>query len=316
LAPLRPELADDWLYIEAVVNAPPKAEPRITLQAKDAASAEVFAKLWRDLPIAVTQFGGNERSKAEASGAAQLVVTAMPVEVNGNRATIHIPSDEQEIKKLRDMFVDAAEKSMEVSHRKRRADQFKQISLAMLNFTDVNHHLPAVAAIRSKDGKPLLSWRVAVLPYIDPVLSKEFHLDEPWDSPHNSSLISRMPSVFADPDPKSQSLVKEGKTTYLAPVGAETIFFNTEGAKYSDIADGTANTILLVDVAPSRAVEWTRPADWEVDVSKPRRGLERDDRNFVTVAFADGHIQIINLKKASDKELRALLTRSAGDSAE
>jgi prepilin-type processing-associated H-X9-DG protein len=315
LAPLRAELADEWLYIEAAINAPPDARPRIAVQAKDAASAEVFAKLWRDLPIAVTQFGGNEQSRQDAKAAAQLLVNSMPVDVQGTRATIRVPSDEQQLTKLRDMFADAAEKSMQVSQRRRRADQFKQISLAMLNYMDVNRHLPAVAAISSKEGKPLLSWRVAVLPYIDEALYKEFHLDEPWDSPHNRSLIGKMPNLFADPDPRSL-LAKEGKTTYQVPVGAETIFFNSEGAKYWDIADGTANTILLVDVAPSHAVEWTRPEDWQVDIHNSRGGLERDDRDFVTVAFADGHVSIINLKSTSDKQFGAKLTRAAGDSAE
>ena len=52
----------------------------------------------------------------------------------------------------------------------------------------------------SKDGKPLLSWRVLILPYLEQeALYKEFHLDEPWDSPHNRTLIARMPAVYRCP---------------------------------------------------------------------------------------------------------------------
>ena len=56
------------------------------------------------------------------------------------------------------------------------------------------------AAITDKDGRPLLSWRVAILPFLDrSSLYAKFHLDEPWDSPHNLSLLDAMPNVYACP---------------------------------------------------------------------------------------------------------------------
>ena len=76
-----------------------------------------------------------------------------------------------------------------------------------------NKHFPP-AAICDKDGRPLLSWRVAILPYIDQEdLYKQFHLDEPWDSPHNRSLIEKMPGTYMDLGPKADQLNHEGKTT-------------------------------------------------------------------------------------------------------
>src|SRR5438132_522263 len=42
----------------------------------------------------------------------------------------------------------------------------------------------------SKAGKPLLSWRVLILQYIEETpLYLQFKLDEPWDSEHNKKLI-------------------------------------------------------------------------------------------------------------------------------
>src|SRR5262249_54155708 len=70
-------------------------------------------------------------------------------------------------------------------------NNLKQIALAMHNYNDAyNGKLPA-HAIYSKDGKkPLLSWRVAILPFIEQDnLYQQFHLDEPWDSEHNKKLI-------------------------------------------------------------------------------------------------------------------------------
>jgi len=311
LAPLRGELADRWLRIE-LDEKPPR--PRVSLVAKDAEAAEIFAKLWRDLPTAVTEFGGNEQSRELAKGYAQLLVDTLPVKVEGATATIELPNDEKQIAKLSSMFGEAADRSMAVNRRKERMDQFKQLALAMHLYADQNKHLPAGAAIRDKDGKPLLSWRVAILPYIEEQpLYEEFHLDEPWDSAHNRSLISKMPTLFADSDPKLQQLVQGGKTMIQVPVGPETMFFNNDGAKFAEIKDGTSNTIMIVEVDPAHAVEWTKPADWEVDLKNPSQGLARADRDFFTAAYADGHVEIITPKKAGEKRLRAQLTRASGE---
>ena len=58
----------------------------------------------------------------------------------------------------------------------------------------------APAASHDKNGKPLLCWRVHILPYLgEEKLYKEFHLDEPWDSPHNKKLLSQMPKIYRAP---------------------------------------------------------------------------------------------------------------------
>jgi RNA polymerase sigma factor (sigma-70 family) len=87
----------------------------------------------------------------------------------------------------------------------RHFGNLKRIGLAMHNYQSAEEHFPA-ASIQAKDGKPLLSWRVALLPYLVDYdgrtredLYKAFRLDEPWDSPHNKALLSRMPAVFASP---------------------------------------------------------------------------------------------------------------------
>ena len=45
-------------------------------------------------------------------------------------------------------------------------NNLKQIGLAMHNYLSAKGTFPA-RAIRDKDGKPLLSWRVAILPYLE-----------------------------------------------------------------------------------------------------------------------------------------------------
>ncbi len=143
-------------------------------------------------------------------------------------------------------------------------------------------------------------------------LYKQFHLDEPWDSPHNRPLVEKMPAVYADPDPKLTQLAGEGKTTFQVPVGPETIFYHNEGTTIREISDGTSKTIALVEVTPQRAVVWTKPEDWEVDLAHPRQGVERTDRDFFLAAWCDGSVQSVPTS-IDEKKLRALLTRAGGE---
>jgi RNA polymerase sigma factor (sigma-70 family) len=81
------------------------------------------------------------------------------------------------------------------SQRMRSLNNLKQILLAIHQYNDVHGYLPA--DIRDKDGKPLLSWRVVILPYLEQEqLFKQFKVDEPWDSEHNLKLLAKMPAVY------------------------------------------------------------------------------------------------------------------------
>src|SRR5262249_27690932 len=55
------------------------------------------------------------------------------------------------------------------------------LHLALHLYHDAHGGLPP-AVLYSKDGKPLHSWRVLILPHIEESkLYEEFRLDEPWD---------------------------------------------------------------------------------------------------------------------------------------
>jgi len=90
----------------------------------------------------------------------------------------------------------AVESAREAARRAQCTNNLKQIALAMHEYHDMNNTFPA-PAIADKQGKPLLSWRVAILPYLDqkPLYSK-FKLDEPWDGPNNKALLKEMPSTY------------------------------------------------------------------------------------------------------------------------
>jgi hypothetical protein len=86
---------------------------------------------------------------------------------------------------------------------------------------------PAVS--RDPEGQPLLSWRVLLLPYIEEgeieegELCKQFHLDEPWDSPHNLALLPKMPRTYKAPADAFPGNVPH-TTFYQAFTGPDTAF--------------------------------------------------------------------------------------------
>jgi hypothetical protein len=161
-----------------------------------------------------------------------------------------------------------------------------------------------------KEGKPLLSWRVHLLPFLgEEKLYKEFKLDEPWDSPHNKKLLARMPAVYR---PASEKLAGQQRTTYLAPLGEQTMFPGRRGVRVAEVADGTSRTVLLVDVADEKAVEWTRPADLPVEEKDPHRGLSTRHGGQLLLGMADGSVHFLP-GTAAPQSLWALFTRAGGE---
>ena len=142
-------------------------------------------------------------------------------------------------------------------------NRLRMISLAIHNYHDAHVQLPPAAT--RDDGKPLLSWRVALLPYIgEDELYNEFHLDEPWDSEHNKALIERMPAIYG-----TSPTLDPGHTTILAVSGPDAMFGPEMGVKLHDVRDGLSNTVMIVIAAESKAVPWTKPSDLDPAAEDP-----------------------------------------------
>jgi hypothetical protein len=178
--------------------------------------------------------------------------------------------------------------------RRRDSNHMKQILLAMHNYHDAYKSFPPGNAVRDAEGKSKLSWRVYILPFLgQEALYKEFRLDEPWDSPHNKTLIEKMPDVFTSQPvgPSAGNDVQPGNTTFLAPVGEDTVFGGAKAVGFWDIQDGTSNTVILVQVKPELAVPWTAPMDYAYDPAAPAQGLNIGMDNRILAAFADGSVR-------------------------
>jgi hypothetical protein len=189
------------------------------------------------------------------------------------------------------------------------ANNLKQIGLALYNYYDTHKTFPTPASYDT-GGRPLLSWRVHLLPYLEhQALYKEFRLDEPWDSEHNKKLIPRMPAVYRGTLSKVD---KAGKTVYLAPLGNDTMFPGTTGVRINDVTDGTSNTIFVVEADDANAVEWTRPADLKIDPKYPGMALERGHPGGFLLLFVDGSVHLVPVTIRPDS-LWALFTRNGGE---
>lgn len=303
-------LADGVKWGGLLAKLPPTPEFALTIEAM---TPEVAATLEESATKGLTLLKGlcmaeMVKGTPEAAMAMPLLGMLQPKREDA-RVTISM-SDAKNMKAaFAQALLPAVRASQEAARRATRVNNFKQIALGMLNYESAKGTLPP-PAIYDLRGKPLLSWRVLILPFMEQQeLYSQFHLDEPWDSEHNRALIAKMPDVYRDPE----SGAPEGHTTFVVPVTEGTAFADRGGTKVREIIDGTANTILAVDVIPELAVPWTKPDDWQVDLTDPLRGVRRNPEEgrggAFTAAFGDGHVQMINAN-VDPGVLKAMLTIS------
>jgi hypothetical protein len=308
-------LADGLKWIGVTLKLPP--EPTIAV-AVETSGEDVTTTLKQSIEKAgvlaqaflMKETLSNAPAHSERAKALLPLLPLLSPKVDGTRITLSFGDDEQEIAFVRNLLPAMTQQMRSEMSRNSRMNRFKQIMLGMNNHESARGAYPTAASYDA-NGKPLLSWRVQILPYMDQVdLWKQFRLDEPWDSEHNRKLIDQMPDVYSDPDPAVRAAVGDnGRTTFVVPTGDGLLFGGKVATKHRDIKDGTSNTIMVVEVAPERAVVWTKPDDWEVDLKDPLRGVKRSDRDWFTTAWCDGSGRI--LSNSIDAEaFRKLLTPS------
>jgi hypothetical protein len=203
------------------------------------------------------------------------------------------------------------------------ASNLKQLALAMQAYEAANGCFPP-AYVADKRGKPLYSWRVLLLPYLDEQdLADQFHFDEPWNSPSNRMVTDLTIGLFQCP---AQPAVRDPTTNYMMVVGPHTISSGREPVKLAEITDGLADTILLVEVADSR-VWWAEPEDLRFDQinfkinSSKRQGISSYHPGGVNAAFCGEHPETQDgvvrfLKDSMNPQLvKAMLTIDAAEDA-
>lgn len=187
-------------------------------------------------------------------------------------------------------------------------NNLRVVMLAMHNYHAAYNRLPA-PAITSADGKPLLSWRVAILPFLnEQALYEQFRLDEPWDSEHNLPLSKRLPKAYATAGQR----LAPGLTVVHATVGEEIGLRPKDKTAFRDFLDGLSNTILIIESNADSAVPWSKPADVEIDMEDPLAKFIGSPRKSFGVGLGDGAVR--RVADSLDVELfKALLTRAGAE---
>lgn len=207
------------------------------------------------------------------------------------------------------LLLPAVQSARQAARRMSASNNLKQIGLAMHNYHSVYGKLPA-ASSSDQDGNPLLSWRVAILPFIEEQeLYERFHLDEPWDSPHNIELMDEMPDLFKDPSID----LPPGQTIYHAPVEATALYQSpTDQPRFRDVLDGLSNTLMAFEGAGDSAVPWTQPVKTNIDLSDPLASTGDTLPGGFHVLMGDGSVQFLT-NGIDPAVLSKMITRSAKD---
>jgi hypothetical protein len=205
------------------------------------------------------------------------------------------------------LLLPAVQAAREAARRMTASNHLKQIGLAVHNYHAAYKKIPG--PIRDKNGKALLSWRVAILPFIEEqALYERFHLDEPWDSDHNIQLVGEIGDVFSDPSLP----LPEGQTVFRMMAGDETGVKLEGDTRFRDFLDGLSNTIMCMEVSPEHAVVWSNPEPFQPDMENPVAQMGKAHPGGCHVLMYDG--AVIFFTHSIDADLfRAMLTRAGGE---
>ena len=197
------------------------------------------------------------------------------------------------------------------ANRIRSMNNLKQMGLAFHNFHDTNGHFPA-NIVDKNTGKPLLSWRVALLPYIEQnALYKAFKQDEPWDSEHNIKLAKSLVPVYSLANQTKRDPQGNCLTPYQAFTGKSTLFEAGKKLKFTDVTDGTSNTLLFVEA--KNQVIWSKPDDIPFDPAKELPAANTFLGGLFPggfhAAFCDGSVRFFK-DTIDSKTIQAMITRA------
>ncbi len=194
----------------------------------------------------------------------------------------------------------------------------KAISLALHSYHADHGSFPP-ARILDDTGRPMHSWRVAVLPYLDEQeLYDAYDFSKPWNSPGNLELGRNAPSFFrcnqcqsrvaerksSATARKNGATLGQAETTVLAITGPGTCWPNNGAVRRDQIRDSAAQTAQIISL-PETNVHWLSPEDYFVGDSLPAG--EHGSGHYV--GFANGAVRFLR----DDQPLQPLATIDGGE---
>ena len=199
---------------------------------------------------------------------------------------------------------------------------FKGLGLALYNYHDKYNCFPPAYTV-GESGKPLHSWRVLILPFIEQnELYEKIRLDEPWDSEYNRQFHAidigyfQCPSAEGVLRKRHPNLREKGNCFKSVIIGESTVFSGAKSMTFQDMTDGTSNTIFMVErLLP---VCWMDPNS-EISMGVALEGVNREysgigsfHDGIINTVFADGSVQALP-ENISREKLKAYLTIAGGE---
>ena len=208
------------------------------------------------------------------------------------------------------LMLPAVSSALQAARRAQCTNNLKQIVLALLKYDEEHGHLPP-PCVYDEMNRPMHSWRVLILPYLDcKDLYEQYDLNEPWDGPNNKRLLVKCPSFYKCP---SDFAARETPfmTSYVAIVGEKAIWKRDKDVSLNNggLKDARPNSIVVTETASS-GISWTEPRDFrldDVECSDPKSAgvinppHMRDNGYFyretplgANAAFADGDVHFVS----------------------
>ncbi len=297
----------NWATVSLKLNATP--DFNLEIDTKDETSATIYREAIENA-LKMAKFLPQVREVIPKSEI-KFVFDSISPEQKGNRVSMSSKKLTKDLDRLITVLAKPVQDVRRAARRTQMKNSLRQHLLAMHNYESAHDHFPTQFSA-DDSGKPLLSWRVHVLPFLQQhELYKQFHLDEPWDSEHNIKLVDKMPDIFSDVRAGGVANSKAGKTVFQVPAGKGLMFDGTKESSFRDITDGSSNTLGMIVMPQEKAVVWTQPTDWNVDLNDPTAELNVEGFEALWVAMLDGSIMEIPLPYPGE-ELKMLISPKDG----
>ena len=208
------------------------------------------------------------------------------------------------------LLLPAVQAAREAARRMQCSNNMKQIALAIHNYESVYKSLPPAYTVDS-EGNKLHSWRTLILPFLEQnAVYSRIDFSKSWDHSDNAFALELQVPTYMCP---SSSLPK-GHTPYLAIVDPQSVFPGETQTTFSQITDGTSNTVMVYESDPATSVHWMEPRDGDMDAFMS--AFSSDHRHSHTgganCTLADGSVKFFS-NNTPPATLRALATRNGGE---
>jgi hypothetical protein len=214
-------------------------------------------------------------------------------------------------------LVPIRDRTRDASRRAACMNNVKQIALALHQYNTVYGTLPP-AFIADEQGRPLHSWRVLILPFLEQQsLYDQYDFREPWNGPNNIKLLGKTPPFFACPSNRAPGPAVSTFTSYVAISGPGTVFPGTESIRLDQVTDDPAATLMVVEVANAQ-IPWTKPEDLDLRTmasyinDRDHPSISSNHPGGAVAAFGDGACRFLP-ESTTAIRLRSLVTIAGGE---